>query len=259
METVLIVLSFILGIVIGSFLNVCIYRLPRHESISDGYSSCPGCGTRLTVVDLVPVFSYLFLRGKCRHCKAHISCQYPIVEMLTGVLFVLLYVKFGLSIQLPFYAALISLLITITWIDFKHMIIPNGIVIVGLVIGAIQLAVTFFTDALGHWSEYVIGFFAGGLPLFLVACFCTYILKKDALGGGDIKLMAFAGLITGWRLMIPSYFIGIMAGAIVGVIALSTRKKQRGDEIPFGPFLSIGIIISIFAGNELIDWYLGLL
>lgn len=259
MQIITIIFTFILGIVVGSFLNVCIYRLPLKKSVASGYSACPSCGKRLTALDMIPVFSYLFLRGKCRLCNAHIPAQYPIVELLTGILFTLLAVKFGLNIQFPFYAALISMLIVITWIDLKHMIIPNGIVITGLIVGVIQLAFSCFSSSLQHWSQYVIGFFAGGLPLLLIAGICTLVLKKEAFGGGDIKLMAFAGLIIGWKLIIPSYFIGLITGAIVGVIALSTGKKERGDEIPFGPFLSVGIVTSIFFGNELIDWYLGLL
>lgn len=259
MQTLTIILAFILGIAIGSFLNVCIYRLPLRQSLTSGYSVCPSCGKRLTALDMLPILSCLILGGKCRYCKERISSQYPIVELLTGILYALLVVKFGLSIQLPFYAALLSMLIVITWIDIKHKIIPNGIVIAGLTVGVIQLAISFFSYGLAHWSQYVIGFFAGGLPLLLIALFCTHVLKKDAMGGGDIKLMAFTGLIIGWKLIIPSYFIGIIAAAIFGVIALSAGKKERRDEIPFGPFLSIGIIISIFFGNELIDWYLGLL
>ena len=244
---------------IGSFLNVCIYRIPVGKSIVTGSSSCPGCGHRLTPIDLVPLFSWLFLGGKCRHCKARVSPQYPIIEALTGVLFVLLYLKLGISWCLLIYAALTSLLIVISMIDYKHMMIPNGLIIAGLVVGAAKLIATIFTGHFGNWATYVIGFFAGGLPLLLIAMFCAFVLKKEAIGGGDIKLMAMAGLIVGWRLIAVAYLIGIIAGALISVILLATKIKQRGDEIPFGPFLSLGILVSIFFGAQLISWYMGLL
>jgi leader peptidase (prepilin peptidase) / N-methyltransferase len=253
------VFIFVFGLIIGSFLNVCILRIPGERSIVVGSSSCMDCGARLTVIDLVPLFSYLFLRGKCRHCGKKISPIYPVVESLTGVLFLLLYLWYGLDYRIIVFAALIAILIVISFIDFRHMIIPDGLVIAVLIIGLIQLGITVFTGVFGNWLDYVIGFFAGGVPLFLIALFCTYLLKKEAFGGGDVKLMAAAGLVIGWKLTITSYLIGIILGAFVGVILLATGKKKRGDQIPFGPFLSIGIAASVFFGEALINWYLGLL
>ena len=253
------IIVFILGIVIGSFLNVCIYRMPAGKSIAYGPSSCQSCGKSLSPVDLVPVFSWLFLGGKCRYCKARVSAQYPAIELLTGVLFLLLYLKLGISWCLLIYAALTALLIVISMIDLKHMMIPDGLIIAGLVVGAAKLIATIPTGYFGSWIDYVIGFFAGGLPLLLIAAFCAYVLKKEAIGGGDIKLMAMAGLITGWKLIAVAYLIGIVAGALISIILMATKIKKHGDEIPFGPFLSLGIIISIFFGTELIGWYMGLL
>lgn len=259
MEIAVGILIFIIGITFGSFLNVIIFRVPNEESIASSPSACQGCGHRLTAIDMVPIFSYVFLRGKCRHCKAKISPQYPIVEALTGILFVLLYLKFGLAYELIVFAALAALLIAISFIDFKHMIIPNGLIIAMLVVGAAQLIVTIFTGYFGYWLDYVIGFFAGGVPLFLIGIFCMYVLKKEAVGGGDVKLMAAAGLIIGWKLVIPAYLIGIILGAIISILLIATKRKKRGDEIPFGPFLCIGVMASVFFGQELINWYLGLL
>lgn len=250
---------FLFGMVIGSFLNVCILRLPEQKSIIVGPSSCSACGTQLTARDLVPVFSFIFLRGKCRHCGKRISAQYPLVELLTAVLFLLVYLKFGISWRLPVFAALLSILVVAALIDWRHMEIPNGLIIAILVLGVIQLAASIFTGLFGSWTSYVIGLFAGGLPLLLIALLCRLILKKEAFGGGDVKLMAVAGLVIGWKLVITSYVIGIITGAIFGVILLATGKKKRGDEIPFGPFLSLGIAASVFFGNELINWYLGLI
>lgn len=260
MDILIMVFIFLFGIVIGSFLNVCIYRIPKEESIAAGGSACQNCGSRLTVIDLVPVLSYAALGGKCRHCKTKISPQYPIIETITGMLFLLLYLKFGLIWLLPINLGLTALMIVITLIDFRYMIIPNGLVIAGLVIGAVQLLASIFTLGIfENWSVYAIGFFAGGLPLFLIAAFCTYVLKKDAIGGGDIKLMAMAGLILGWKLIIPAYFIGILVGAVISIVLLATGRKKRGDEIPFGPFLCFGIVVSIFFGSEIIMWYIGML
>jgi leader peptidase (prepilin peptidase)/N-methyltransferase len=250
---------FLFGMIIGSFLNVCILRLPESRSIITGPSSCPACGTQLTARDLVPVFSYIFLRGKCRHCGKRISAQYPLVELMAGVLFLLLYVKFGLAWQLPVNAALVSILIVVALIDWRHMEIPNGLVIALLVLGAVQLAATIFTGVFGNWTSYVIGMFAGGLPLLLIALICQLMLKKEAFGGGDVKLMAAAGLVIGWKLVITSYAIGIISGAVFGVILLLTGSKKREDAMPFGPFLALGITASVFFGNDLINWYLGLI
>ncbi len=263
------IIVFFVGIVIGSFLNVCVYRLPLERSIAKGFSACPQCGARLTAVDLVPILSYVALRGECRHCGGKISPEYPIVESVTGLLFVFLYLRFvhvtGLVISGSFwdlliYAALVSLLIVIALIDYRHMIISNGLVIAGLVLGGIKLAVSIFLPAVfGGWTLYAIGFAAGGLPLLLIALFSVWVLKKEAIGGGDIKLMAFVGLVIGWKLVIPAYLIGIVTGALAGVILMATGKKERGDEIPFGPFLCFGVLTSVFFGDALINWYMGLL
>ena len=253
------ILIFVFGIVIGSFLNVCIYRIPINKSIVVQGSACTACGARLNALDMVPLFSYLFLRGKCRHCGVKISALYPAVEALTGILYVLMYLKFGISYALLVNLALVSLLIVISFIDFKHMIIPDGLIIALLVVGAAQLAATIFTGMFGSWTSYVIGFFAGGLPFLLIALFCMYVLKKEAFGGGDIKLMGAAGLIIGWKLTIAAYLIGIITGAVVSIILLAAKRKTRKDEIPFGPSLCFGILASVLVGNELINWYMGLL
>lgn len=253
------VMIFILGIVIGSFLNVCIYRLPLGKSIVTSPSACPACEHQLMPLDLIPVFSYLFLGGKCRYCKLKISAQYPLIEALNGALWVLLYLRFGLIWPLPVYMALISLLIVISAIDIKHMEIPDSLIMAGLVLGAAQLAASVFTPYFDVWYSYLIGFAAGGLPLLLIALFCMYVLKKDAMGGGDIKLMAFAGLVVGWKLIVMAYIIGIVSGALAGVALMALGKRKRSDAIPFGPFLSFGVVMSVFFGYAIINWYLGFL
>lgn len=253
------VIIFVFGTIIGSFLNVCILRLPDSSSIVSGASACPSCGSRLTPIDLVPILSYLALRGKCRRCKARISPLYPAIEALTGAMYLLLYLRFGFAWQLLVYMALVSLLIVISAIDFKTMEIPNGLIIAGFVVGAIQLIVTVFSGLFGNWTSYVIGLFAGGLPLLLIALIAGILLKREAMGGGDVKLMAFCGFIIGWKLVIPAYLIGIIVGAVISVLLMALGRKKRGDEIPFGPFLSLGVVLSVFFGDALIDWYLGLI
>lgn len=258
MEIIAGVIIFLFGLIIGSFLNVCILRLPEGKPISRGRSACPGCGATLSPPDLVPLFSYLILRGKCRHCGMKISPLYPAVESLTGVLFVLLFIAAGLSWQLLVYMALTAILVAAAFTDWRTMTIPDGLIIALLIVGAVQLAATILTGVFGNWLDYVIGFFAGGVPLLLLALLFTYVFKKEAFGGGDIKLMAAAGLITGWELVVTSYIIGIILGGIAGVVLLASGKKKRGDEMPFGPYLAIGILASVFFGNALINWYLGM-
>ena len=253
------VVIFVFGTIIGSFLNVCILRLPVSRSIVSGASACASCGARLTPIDLVPIVSYLALRGKCRRCKARISPIYPAIEALTGTMYLLLYLCFGFAWQLLVYLALISLLIVISAIDLKTMEIPNGLIIAGFIVGAIQLIVTVFTGIFGDWTSYVFGLFAGGLPLLLIALIAGFLLRKEAIGGGDVKLMAFCGFIIGWKLVIPAYLIGIVLGAVISVMLMALGRKKRGDEIPFGPFLSLGVVFSVFFGDALIDWYLGLI
>lgn len=250
-------LLFILGTLIGSFLCVCITRLPLGLSIVQPPSSCSACGTRIGTVDLVPILSYLWLRGKCRSCKSRIPALYPAVEALNGAAYLLLYLNFSLSPVLPVYMILLSLLIVAAFTDITHMIIPNGLVIAGFVLGATQLAIAAFTGLLEPWHSYVIGLIAGALPLLLISVVGLLLFKKEAIGGGDIKLMAFCGFVLGWKLILPAYLIGITAGALVSIVLLAAGRKKRGDLIPLGAYLALGVIFSIFFGHALIDWYLG--
>lgn len=259
MDVAIKALIFIFGTVIGSFLNVCIYRLPQRLSIVTGRSFCPSCGVRLSALDMVPVLSYAVLRGKCRRCKARISLIYPVVEVFTGVVYLLLYLRFGLVWRVLVYMALAALLIIISAIDIKTTEIPNGLIIAGLIVGTLQITATGITGIFGNWLVYAVGLIAGALPLLLIALIASLILKRNAMGGGDIKLMAFCGFIIGWRLVILAHLIGIISGAVISVGLMAVGRKKRGDEIPFGPFLSLGVMTSVFFGDALIDWYLGLI
>ncbi len=237
---------FALGLIIGSFLNVCIYRIPEDISIAKGFSFCPNCKNRIQPYDLIPVVSYLFLKGSCRYCKKHISAKYPLIEFFTGLMFILVFYQFGLTPYAALVALLVSVLIVITFIDLKHQIIPNGLVLIILISG-IPAA---FLSGLSPW-EHVIGFFAVSVLLLLVA-----FLSKGGMGGGDIKLMAAAGLFLGWKLILLSLMIASIIGSIISIGLLVLKKADRKSMVPFGPFLSIGIVISALYGNAIIMWYL---
>lgn len=237
---------FTLGLLIGSFLNVCIYRIPEKISVAKGFSFCPNCKKRIQPYDLIPVISYLFLKGTCRNCKASISAQYPLVEFLTGLLFILVFQQFGLTPFAGLVAFLVSLLIVITFIDLKLQIIPDGLVILIFIAG---IGATFLSG-LSPWA-HIIGFFAVSVLLLLIA-----FLSNGGMGGGDIKLMAAAGLFLGWQLILLSLMIASIVGAVISIGLLLLKKADRKSMVPFGPFLSIGILISILYGNTLIQWYL---
>lgn len=240
-------LVFIYGILIGSFLNVCIYRIPKHESIVTTPSHCMSCGYGLKWYDLVPVFSWLCLRGKCRKCKAKISAQYPIIEAANGVLWLVVIFLRGLSIEGILYCLLASALLVLSIIDFRTYEIPFGINVFIAVLGAVRL----FTD-LKHWYVYVIGFFLVSV-IFYVAFLVT---KGRGMGGGDVKLMAAAGLLLGG----PKIFLAMLLGCLFAVIIHPIRMKVSGEDhgLAFGPYLAVGILISALAGDAVIEWYLGM-
>lgn len=247
------VLTGIVGLIIGSFLNVCIYRIPLSRSIAFPPSACAECSHKLNPVDLVPVFSYLFLRGKCRYCGKKISFIYPTVELLTAALFVLLYFKFSLSLTLLVFLITAALLIIASFVDIAHQEIPDEIVIGLLITGVLYTLLD-----LPNWLNHVIGLFAGGLPLLIIALIAQYGFKKEAMGGGDIKLMAALGLIIGWKLILFSLFLGVILGALTGLILMLLKKIKRSEPLAFGPFLAIGFLLAVFFGDGIIAWYLSL-
>ncbi|MGL5978411.1 MAG: prepilin peptidase [Erysipelotrichaceae bacterium] len=249
MDTLLLTLYFfILGSVIGSFLNVCIYRIPNGKSVSKGFSHCPTCNHQLAAKDLIPIASYLGLGGACRYCKSKISPRYPIIETVTGILFVVGFLVYGPSLALLFHLMLVAVLIVLTMIDFDHMIIPDRLQLILFILGC--FAILFFdTNPMHH----VLGFFVVSIPLYLVA------VLTGGLGGGDVKLMATAGFLLGYQAILVALFIGIMIGGIVGIYLLATKRVGRKTEIPFGPYLAVGIYLASLFGTSLFQWYLGLL
>lgn len=234
------------GLIIGSFLNVCIYRIPRKEEIVYTPSHCFSCGRKINWYDLFPVISYIILKGRCRHCNQKVSIQYPIIELSNGAAYMGILTVNGYNIETALLCILFSMLLVIAMIDYKYQIIPNGLVIAILVVAGIHLAYNYT-----NWLEYLIGFFAVSLLLLVVG-----ILTNGKMGGGDIKLMAAVGLFLGWKLIILALFIGSIIGSIIGISLMVLKVIKRKQPIPFGPFLSLGIIISALFGEEIIAWYL---
>lgn len=247
-EVLFYIIVFLYGIVIGSFLNVCIYRLPKHENIVKVRSHCMSCGYQLKWYDLVPVFSYLFLGGRCRKCKAKISIQYPLIEMLNGVLYIIIFAEYGFSVETLLYCLLFSALVTLSVIDFRTYEIPVGINVFILALGLIRV-ITDYTN----WPRYIIGLLCVSGFLFLI----YLVTKGRGIGGGDVKLMAAAGLLLGWKLIILAFFVGCIIGAIIHLIRMKISKA--GHVLAMGPYLSLGIMIAVLFGERMISWYLGIL
>ena len=259
------VIIFLFGLTIGSFINVCIYRIPLGKSIVVPPSACTGCGKRLAVPDLVPVLSYVFLRGHCRHCGSRISPRYPLIELLTAVVFTALFIKYGFTISFIAFAFLMTILIAVFFIDIDHRIIPDELVIAGVTGGVALLVYHFFkplTEVFGNnsWWSPVAGFFSGSGFLLLVALLGLFIYKTDdAMGMGDVKLMAPIGLFLGWKLCLTALFISIILAGLSSLILILFRIKKKKDTIPFGPFIVTGTFVTILFGWDLLNWYSGLL
>ena len=249
------VLVFIIGSVIGSFLNVCIYRMPKNESIITPASRCPHCKKTIFWYDNIPFVSFLLLGGKCRNCKERISIRYFIVELLTALMALFLYMQFGLSVKFFVYALLFSGLIVATFIDLEHRIIPDeisiGAIVLGVLINALFPAMHGFSNFKQALIFSGLGILAGGGTLYLTGMLGDFIFKKESMGGGDIKLLAGIGAFLGWKIAILIFFIAPVFGAIVGMI-VKIRKKV--SIIPYGPFISLSTFIALFWGNEIIDW-----
>lgn len=236
---------FVIGITIGSFLNVCIYRLPKHEDIVFESSHCMSCGRKLKWYELIPVFSFLIQGGKCRGCKTKLSVQYPIIELLNGLLYVIVFTVKGICAEAVILSLLASVLIVIAVVDFRTYEIPFGCNVFIFILGIAQV----LTD-LPHMSQYVIGFFAVSIVLYLI----WLISKGRAIGGGDIKLLASAGLLLGWQNIILAFILGCILGAVIHVARM--KISGVGRTLAFGPYLSVGIFIAALFGDRLINMYL---
>lgn len=240
------VFVFLFGIVIGSFLNVCIYRYPKQESLMKG-SHCMRCGYRLRWYDLVPLFSYLILRGRCRKCHTKLSLQYPLVEGMNGALYVIVFLANGINSISIVYCLLTSALIVLSVIDFRTFIIPDKVNLVILVLGIFAILLD-----REHWKEHLIGFFSVSVLLL----FIYLVTVGRGIGGGDIKLMATAGLVVGWKANVLAFLIGCILGSVIHVIRMKVSKVEH--TLALGPYLAAGIWIAMLFGDPVIDWYMQL-
>jgi len=246
------IISFIFGALVGSFLNVCIFRLPKEESIIWPGSHCPHCKKPIRFYDNIPLVSYFLLRGRCRYCKGSISLQYPLVEGITALSSLFLIIKFGPSMSYLFYFAFVAALIVITVIDLYHQIIPDVISLPGIGMGLLASLlipqITFFNS--------LIGILLGGGSLFIVATFYQWLFKREGMGGGDIKLLAMIGAFLGWKAVLLTILLSSLIGSVTGILMMVVKGKDFKYAIPFGPFLSLGAVISLFYGEEIVRWYL---
>lgn len=246
-EVILYIVIFLYGICIGSFLNVLIFRIPKQEEFVKTRSHCMTCGHQLAWYDNIPLLSWLMLRGKCRYCKAPISPQYPIIEALNGVLYVIIFLVLGFTWDAVLVCFLASMLLALSVIDFRTLEIPFGFQIAIFVLAAIHLALHY-----EDWLQYVIGFFAVSVFLELL----LLITKGRAIGGGDVKLMATCGLFLGWKLIILAFLLGCVLGSIIHLIRMKVSKAEH--VLAMGPYLSAGVLLAVLFGEKILALYLSM-
>lgn len=248
------VIGALFGLVIGSFLNVCIYRLPRGESIVWPTSRCPACSRPIAWYDNIPLLSYVILLGRCRACRAPIPWRYPLVEAANGLGYGILVGSFGVSWVSAFYGVLLSALIVVTGTDLSHRIIPNVITYPGIVLGLIGSLVVLPAGIVNS----VLGVLVGGGLLWFLAWVSPYIFGKEGMGLGDVKLIAMVGAFLGWKPVLLTILIGSLVGSIVGGSLIAMNRLSRRQYIPFGPFLALGAVLSLLFHEPLLAWYWGL-
>ncbi len=239
--------AFVFGLIIGSFLNVCIYRIPLKKSLLRPRSNCPYCNQMIQIKDNIPLLSYFLLKGKCRNCGGEISPVYPLVEFITGLLFIAITLRFGVSWHALVYMILVSILVIATVIDLKLQIIPDRLTYPGMVAGFI-LAV--FSLLPINWADAVLGGWVGSMILYVIA-----LISQGGMGGGDIKFIAVIGLFLGWENTLLTLFLATFIGAIVGLGLMAVKGYGRKAKVPFGPFLALGALISVFWGQQIIEMY----
>jgi leader peptidase (prepilin peptidase) / N-methyltransferase len=266
----------VLGAMIGSFLNVVIHRVPREQSIVFPNSACPSCGTALRPYDNIPILSYLVLAGRCRYCRKPISIRYPVVEVITAVLFVAVALHDGTSFALPFDLAFVAALVALVFIDAEHMILPNVITYPGIGFAILTRVALLhlsgpehFDDLPGLMSQLpnlpiwsvsligaAIGAVLGGGSLWLMGFVWEKLRGVEAMGLGDVKMMFMVGAYLGWRLAVLTIFIGVFSGSIIGIAMMAkSSKRNMRMMLPFGIFLGIGAIASLLVGHRIVEWY----
>jgi leader peptidase (prepilin peptidase)/N-methyltransferase len=245
------ILFFCYGLIVGSFLNVCIYRLPKKQSVVSPRSHCPHCNKLIAWYDNIPLLSFIMLRGKCRHCGAPISYIYPLVEFATAFFFLLTYLRWGISFQLLIDLIFVCFLLLLLFIDLFHYILPNNITIPGLVLG---FGLSFINQRIS-WLESLIGLLIGGGILLLISLFYSYVKKKEGMGMGDVKMLAMLGAFLGWKLCLLTLMLASIIGTILGIIVMLKSKEGLMKQLPFGSFLSLAALITLFWGEHIISSY----
>jgi leader peptidase (prepilin peptidase)/N-methyltransferase len=250
-DSIDVLIAFLFGLAVGSFLNVCIHRIPLGKSIVSPPSSCPECGEEIKYYDNIPLLSYVILFGKCRHCRTPIPLHYPLVEAVTGLLSAALLMKFDLSAQFFLFFLFSASLVTIAFIDLHHRIIPDILSLSLLILG--------FIASLFHlieipWLDSVVGILGGGGFFYLIAVLFEKLTGREGMGGGDIKMLAMIGAWTGWRALPSIILISSLGGILIGGISLLLARRGMRSKIPFGPFLSLGTLVWLFFGYDLQLW-----
>ncbi len=242
---------FILGTIIGSFLTVCVHRIPHGRSIVAPRSACPACGKQISWYDNVPLFSFLVLKGQCRACQGAIALRYPVIELINGLGYLLVVWRFGLTGATAVYAGLFSVFWVVTWIDWDHKIIPDVITLPGIVIGFLCGALVLPTG----WLNSLLGIVVGGGILLALAWMSPYVFGKEGMGGGDIKFLAMVGAFLGWQQAFVTLMVASVCGAVIGIGLLALKIVKKGQYIPFGPYLAFGALIAMLWGQDLWQWY----
>jgi leader peptidase (prepilin peptidase)/N-methyltransferase len=250
LEVPQILMAGLFGLLIGSFLNVAIYRLPRGESLISPPSTCPGCGARIRPIDNLPVLSWLMLGGRCHKCRAPISIQYPLVELVTAVLFVLVAWQTPVGPLLAARLLLVAILVVLFGIDLHHQILPNVITLPGILIG-------FLFSLVGPpgWVSSLIGILLGGGILYGIAGAYYLVRREEGLGMGDVKMLAMIGAFLGWKGALVTLILSSFAGALLGLGIIAFARGSMRLALPFGSFLSLGALAAMFAGEPLVNWY----
>jgi len=272
LNTLFLIVSFVAGATIGSFLNVCIYRLPRNESIVRPRSRCPKCGNAIAWFDNIPIVSWLLLGAKCRYCHETISWQYPLVEALTGALFACVFWRFGFTVATFAYMLLTAALILVTFVDLTEWIIPDQVTVPGIFIGlALSLLGMFYAPAnlvVTDVFDSLIGMVLGGASLYLLDKITVLLLRKPGMGFGDVKLLAMLGAFLGWKNVVLIIMTASLVGSVIGIAIVLLRRRKgtetsalpddmpKGHYIPFGPYLALAGLFAMFFGADLINFYL---
>ena len=251
-EWLIVVSVLLFGACVGSFLNVCIYRLPRGESLIWPGSRCTSCGRALSWYDNIPILSWVTLGGRCRSCRAPVAAMYPIVEAVTALIFLAVYLMYGLTplggVRVLLACALIVLFVT----DLQHKILPNVLTLPGIVVGFV--CILFLPPG---WRDSLIGIAVGGGLLFAMAEAYYRIRGQEGLGMGDVKLLAMIGAFLGWKLVLLTLILASFSGSLIGVALIASKRGDMKYALPFGTFLAIGAVVSAAWGSPIVDWYFG--